>query len=180
MTHDEFSRLLRTATSEVKEDYFSLKIYEQEPVYRERVYCYELYHQMRLRWPSNSPFFLNGEVDKMNHQKLEDAGLAGLKPDFLVHTPGDWNNNRIVMEVKSATVQAKGLSGDIHSLNEFMTKGNYRRALLLLFGTPALSPRRLANLRKRAGKNGITSTIEIWQHSHPGSAATLALTLNPA
>lgn len=180
MNEAEFSQLLRTATSEVKDDYFSLKIYKQEPVYRERVYCYELYHQMRLLWPKDSQFFLNGEVDKMNHEKLAEAGLAGLKPDFLVHIPGNWNGNHIVMEVKSANVSPKGLSQDIHSLNGFMTKGNYGRALLLIFGTPALSSRKLANLQKRAAKNGITSSIEIWQHTHAGTEATLVLTLNPA
>lgn len=180
MTYKEFTNILRNATSRVKKDYFSLKIYNQEAVYRERVYCYELYHQMRLQWPNETPFFLNGEVDKKNHQQLEAAGLAGLKPDFLVHTPGNWHGNHVVIEVKSSNVDAGGLDEDIHSLNEFMTKGHYGHALLLIFGNPPLSPLKFSNLEKRAERNQITSTIEIWQHTDPETEATFVLTLNPA
>jgi len=37
------------------------------PVYPERVYCNELYHQMRMLWPKTTPFYLNGEIDNVRN-----------------------------------------------------------------------------------------------------------------
>jgi hypothetical protein len=61
---EQLTEILRQATAAISNDYFLLPIRGADPVYRERVYCYELYHQMRLRWPQGSPCRLNGEVDK--------------------------------------------------------------------------------------------------------------------
>jgi hypothetical protein len=41
----DFSDILRAATSQIGEEYFCIAIAGGNPVYRERVYCYELYHQ---------------------------------------------------------------------------------------------------------------------------------------
>jgi hypothetical protein len=176
MTHDEFSNILTIATSKVARDYFSLNVYKQESVYRERVYCYELYHQMRLLWPPESRFFLNGEVDKMGHHYLKAAGLKGLKPDFLVHIPGDWGGNHIVMEVKPSTVKKVGLAKDLKSLDDFVQKGDYGRAILLLFGTPNKSSSEEA-IKLCAKDVKIETTIEVWQHSKPSEEASLLFTL---
>jgi hypothetical protein len=52
------------------------------PAYRERVYCYELYHQMRRRWPLNCEYSLNGEVDKRGHPYLQARpDLRSVIPD---------------------------------------------------------------------------------------------------
>ena len=61
---DWFTGILREATARVAPDYFLLPVHGAPSVYRERVYCYELYHQMRLLWPGDCPYRLNGEVDK--------------------------------------------------------------------------------------------------------------------
>src|SRR5262245_39939149 len=50
------SNLLALATADIDQEYFQLPIHGGGPVYRERVYCYELYHQMRRRWPDDGPF----------------------------------------------------------------------------------------------------------------------------
>ena len=47
---EQLTDILRQATAAIGRDYFLLPIHGAAPVYRERVYCYELYHQMRLRW----------------------------------------------------------------------------------------------------------------------------------
>ena len=59
---------LPKATSRIGCDYFQLPI-EGRPdrIFRERVYCYELYHQLRVLMPDDFPYSLGGEVDKRAH-----------------------------------------------------------------------------------------------------------------
>src|SRR4051812_19242544 len=83
----ELSEILRQSTSGIGERFFRLPIDGGDSVYRERVYCYELYHQMRSRWPQECPFCLNGEVDKRAHPFWRQTGLDEVTPDFLVHGP---------------------------------------------------------------------------------------------
>lgn len=65
---DGFDALLGTSTHAVPETYFQLPVAGREgPSYRERVYCYELYHQLRCRWPVDTGYSLAGEVDKKGH-----------------------------------------------------------------------------------------------------------------
>ncbi|WP_152977678.1 hypothetical protein [Bradyrhizobium pachyrhizi] len=46
----ELTDLLSEATAAIEPGYFRLSVHGGLPVYRERVYCNELYHQMRKRW----------------------------------------------------------------------------------------------------------------------------------
>jgi hypothetical protein len=50
----------------------------------ERVYYYELYHQMRRRWPEpdHSPYWLNGEIDKAVIL-ISGASAASVSPTCL-------------------------------------------------------------------------------------------------
>jgi hypothetical protein len=51
--------------------YFQLPISGKEtPIFRERVYCYELYHQMRDVIDRAFLYKLDGEVDKIREKKL--------------------------------------------------------------------------------------------------------------
>lgn len=45
-----FIQLLNDATKEIEDQYFQLPIDGADSVYRERVYAYELYHQLRKIW----------------------------------------------------------------------------------------------------------------------------------
>jgi hypothetical protein len=85
---EELDRIISGATGSISQMYFRLPIDGGDPVFRERVYCYELYHQMRSRWPDDCAFSLNGEVDKSAHPILDTLGAAYAKPDLLVHVPG--------------------------------------------------------------------------------------------
>src|SRR5689334_19126753 len=98
---NELTALLADATASIRPEYFNLPIHGGSPVYRERVYCYELYHQLRLKWPDNCPLMLNGEVDKTAHPILSGLGASYAKPDLLVHGPGDMSRNYAIIEVKS-------------------------------------------------------------------------------
>ncbi|MGA7804589.1 hypothetical protein [Bradyrhizobium sp.] len=80
----ELMPILTDATATIEPECFLLNIAGGDPVYRERIYCYELYDRMRLRWPEDCTFWLNGEVDKSGHALLGALGADGRKPDLLV------------------------------------------------------------------------------------------------
>ncbi len=103
------------ASSRVPGLYFKLPVVGQEgPAYRERVYCYELYHQWRCLWPEKSDFALCGEVDKSGHPVVRNRP----KPDFLVHWPGQ-TENLLVVEVKPANASRRKMLKDLRTLTYF-------------------------------------------------------------
>jgi hypothetical protein len=133
------------AACEVGPNYFQLPVAgQEEPEYRERVYCYELYHRWRSRWPNDFPFSLGGEIDKTGHPLIR----GNHKPVFLVHVPGQMTN-LLVMEVKPANAGTAQLVNDLKKLTRFRrAPANYEAAYLLIYGmTPAgwaVSAKRLA------------------------------------
>jgi hypothetical protein len=119
-----FNEILQDATAEVLREYFVLSLHGADPIYRERVYCYELYHQLRCLWPAETPYRLNGEVDKRNHPYFQDASQP--KPDLIVHQPGT-GDNFAVIEVKAAGAENRAMMKDLHTLTLFGQVG-YRGA----------------------------------------------------
>lgn len=96
-----FLQCLSRATPGICDKYMLLPIDGLPlPIYRERVYCYELYHQLRLRMGDDFGYYLGGEVDKLNHPRMLHPTLQRAKPDLLVHDPGRMEGNLVVMEVK--------------------------------------------------------------------------------
>ena len=164
---EELTQILRDATAAIGAEYFLLPIHGAGPVYRERVYCYELYHQMRLRWPPGCNFRLNGEVDKAGHPYFQDGGEP--QPDMLVHQPG-YGNNYAVIEVKSCEGAAAGIRKDLNTLSRFRNEIGYPRAIYLFYGDadPAGS---LARVQELAVNVEHIAPIEFWFHSAPGAPA---------
>src|SRR5208283_4747370 len=105
----------------------------ENPIYRERVYCYELYHRLRLALPADFPYALNGEIDKRAHPLLRLV-IGNLKPDFVVHVPGGMDRNLSVLEVKSSTCALDEFREDLEHLTLFLTKAQYFSAIALVFG----------------------------------------------
>ncbi len=120
----EWNRHFREATSQVARLYFQLPVADADAVYRERVYCYELYHQLRRKW-ENWKYSLTGEVDKYGHPLFRDDKYAQAKPDFLVHVPGSMEDNLVVIEVKSSSSNPSGWQSDIAKLAWFTTNAKY-------------------------------------------------------
>ena len=116
---------------------------ESEPlnVYRERVYAYELYHQLRHRWPADWPYSLAGEVDKSRHPIVRGGYLDKAKPDLLVHVPREMDKNLIALEIKPLRSvhnqrERDRFQLDIRKLVAFRQHpANYASAVLLVFGT---------------------------------------------
>jgi hypothetical protein len=168
----ELDEILQQATAAIGREYFLLPIHGADPVHRERVYCYELYHQMRLRWPTpaNCPYRLNGEIDKGGHPYFRnDRGKP--KPDLLVHVPGAGDNHAVI-EVKSSRASAHGIRKDLGTLCRFATFG-YRRAIYLVYGAEAV----LERIQECAGDLAVP--VEAWFHPAVSTPAARAFVLAP-
>ena len=172
---DELTQILADATSRVEPGYFQLVIDGDAPVYRERVYCYELYHQMRLHWPDGCGYVLNGEVDKSGHPLLKNLKLDGFKPDFLIHTPGQMQGNFAIFEVKRHSAAAKDIEKDLTALTGFVKEACYRRAIYLVFGEDA--EKTLPRIRSVAARAEVLASIELWVHTAAGACARHVETL---
>jgi hypothetical protein len=163
--------LIRSATENIDSPYFQLPIVDQEdPVYRERVYCYELYHQLRALWPANSKYTLSGEVDKSGHPLIRGDGLDQTKPDFLVHVPGNMGSNLLVMEVKPVNGTHEGVRKDLQTLTAFRRHGQYERAFYLIYGSDRAAFDDLRRVATRFAEQDCRQTIdlnliELWYHS---------------
>jgi len=133
---NRFMECLKKAGVEMDKHYFQLPVAgREEPVFRERVYCYELYHQLRNALGDDFPYKLDGEVDKAGHPIIRPT-LGAKKPDFIVHVPGDMNQNLVVIEVKPITVKdnLEALKHDLETLQAFLYKAKYYRAIMLVYG----------------------------------------------
>ena len=169
---EQLDDILQQATAAIGREYFLLPIHGADPVHRERVYCYELYHQMRLRWPAQDhcPYRLNGEIDKGGHPYFKNV-RGTPKPDLLVHVPGA-GDNYAVIEVKSSHASAKGIRKDLRTLCRFANFG-YRRAIYLVYGNDAV----LDRIQQCASQLAVP--IEVWFHPAVGAPATRTFTLPP-
>lgn len=132
-----FITMLETATSRIRHDYFQLPVCDADAMYRERVYCYELYHQLRCLFDELAdefPFSLGGEVDKTGHPLFRDGPYPRAKPDLLVHEPGSMSRNLAVVEVKPATPSRADIGHDLGKLESFCDRAQYFRGVFLVYG----------------------------------------------
>lgn len=167
---DNLDQLLQGATQRIAEDYFLLPLADQPSVYRERVYCYELYHQLRCLWPENGHFTLNGEVDKAAHRLLRQIeGADKAKPDFLVHQPGHMAGNFAIMEVKHCDAPRRGIEKDLETLRLFTGAVGYKRGIYLIYGTDALEL--AAGVVAKIQGDDTLIRIQVWAHPVVGEAA---------
>ena len=64
---ERFIEHLCDATARIPWQYFQLPVFgKEEPIYRQRVYCYELYHQLRMLLDEDAAiagYVLSGEID---------------------------------------------------------------------------------------------------------------------
>lgn len=167
---EELSKILTDATEHVASEYFLVPIDGGNPVQRERVYCYELYHQMRCRW-ANDDFVLNGELDKGGHPKLKQM-LGALKPDFLVHRPGSMGGNYAVIEVKPAIPSKKALRKDVKSIARLIREAKYQRGIYLIYGG-ANDDQLRERVSLAIGECAPGTPIELWHHPWAGAPAAV-------
>jgi len=108
------------------------------PKYKERIFCYELYHQMRKIQESHNYKFL--DFVKIEGERVKNDLKIPKKlkkvPDFIAHKPGS-NNNYLVMEVKKASSPKSGMENDLIKLKSFMDASlmlKYKYGIFFIFG----------------------------------------------
>jgi len=150
-----FDCLIRACES-IGNHYFKIEVAgSKELIYRERVYCYELYHQLRNVLGVDFPYKLDGELDKINHPELQSF-IKDKKPDFVVHVPGDMERNLVVIEVKAISTRIKRLQDDLKTLQIFLDKAKYYRAIMLIYGNDKSS-----NIERIKGEFKVFSNDQI-------------------
>lgn len=144
--------MLRQAAIQVQRPWFHMSIASavEEPAqlaYRERVYCYELYHQIRLlstegigRRAGATRLLLSGELDKYGINSVIPGGRQ--KPDLVWHEPGKSDYNAAVAEVKTmqGLTSPVGMNAALTTLRDFLQaapKVRYQSGILLVFGEGA-------------------------------------------
>lgn len=130
----EYTPFLIEALDKIDQSYYRvLTTYDE--VVRERVFCYEFYHQMRLIQQKFRVITLHPEIDKRGHEEFENEDRRN--PDFIFHTPGRMKGNQVVVEVKGK------INGDIFkdfdTLSIFCQKYHYKVGYFILFGNSFLS-----------------------------------------
>lgn len=164
--------ILKKATQHIKGKYFRLTIDGGPPTYRERVYCYELYHQLRCHWPGEH-YTINGEVDKSGHPYFKKE-LRNLKPDLIIHEPGNMEGNLAAIEVKPADFRRPGVKKDFRTLINLTQRAQYQLGILLIFGD--YNKNKVAIIRSALEEARIESglpidKIEVWWHKKPSQEA---------
>lgn len=151
--------LIKSAIKKVSPEYFNLTTtYELSGIVRERVFCYELYHQMRLLMKDDSPISLNGEIDKRGHPDFEEKDRKN--PDFVFHIPGTHEGNTLVVEVKGSLDDKKGVLKDFETLLTFVGKYHYQAGVFILYNHTyadllAFCGDNLKNLKTESGADSI-------------------------
>jgi hypothetical protein len=171
----DLSQILSDATAAIEWRYFHLAIDGGSPVYRERVYCYELYHQMRSLWPNDCPYCVNGEVDKAGHPVLAKVGVGRAIPDLLVHQPGSMRGNYAIIEVKNPLAPPARIIKDLKKLDLFVRNAGYQRAIYLAYGNDG--DRLVGDIIRSAAQLPELGSIELWVHQQVGEPAIHRVTL---
>jgi hypothetical protein len=130
---EHFLQLLIEATARIPEPYFWLPVAGREdPIYRERVYCYELYHQIRTLLEHVDAFegyLMSGEIDKRGHPIIRPC-----IPDFVFHHPGTMDNLAVI-EVKPVNGAPEGMLKDRETLKDFLSEDvGYKVGVELVYG----------------------------------------------
>ena len=162
-----FLERFQKAGERIEKGYFILDIAgdSQIEAYRERVYCYELYHQLRSILGVLDDYTLNGEVDKRGHPLLESL-LGEVKPDFIYHMPGKMENNLVVVEVKRISTPINEINKDINKLKGFLEKAGYYRAIILVYGKDEID--RIGEIKEKMKILSDNRLLLFW-HSEPGN-----------
>lgn len=134
-TVELFLQLIMDSLENVGDEYYKLTTtYRTLGVVRERIFCYELYHQMRLIQSARglTDVQIHGEIDKSGHVAFDSN--ARKNPDFVFHVPGMMKGNAIVVEVKGkieGTYQ-EGVYKDIVTLSKFTNNKHYYHSAVLI------------------------------------------------
>lgn len=131
----KFINLIAQAANRVEASYFKVPVnYGIGLIVRERVFCYELYHQIRSIMNTEKSIFPGAEF----HAEIDKGGNSFFdkqNPDFVLHVPGTNEYNTLVMEVKGKldSHSIQGIKKDFTTLNSFIILCNYKIGVFLIY-----------------------------------------------
>lgn len=151
--NEQFNKLLdiiATSMQQIEGKYFNFKVANnEEPISRERVFCAELYHQMRNMFDELN-YDLNNEPNKKSHPIIEEE-CGAVDPDFIVHRIGSMgpDDNLAVIEVKTSRGNlTDGIEKDMQTINCMCSIDNgYYGGIVIIFGD--LTDKKKENLIRR-------------------------------
>ncbi|WP_151087722.1 hypothetical protein [Hymenobacter baengnokdamensis] len=116
------------ALNSVEQDYILVPaIHNVDGLSRERVFCYELYHQTRKKLRTKK-IIIHGELDKSGYPDFNNE-----KPDFVFHKPGSDAHNAVALEVK-VEIELLNIQRDLDKLFRFVRNYHYMSAGLIIVG----------------------------------------------
>lgn len=130
---DDYVSLVVDALQNVDVEYFEIQQYGTENTKRrERVFCYELYHQMRKIQERRKllDLTINGEINKTGHPQI----IENFDPDFVIHRQGSMGKNHAVIEVKTSK-DKRGIFKDFETIKCMVNCYGYKIGMFLITGT---------------------------------------------
>jgi hypothetical protein len=132
--YTRFRSLLESAVRSVGPEWFSLSVAGGDDIVRERNFCYELHHQLRVAMDgAGVDLSLGAELDKRGHRVIN----SNANPDLVLHEAGTMDRNVCVVEVKPITGAKDGFKKDVRNLRQFVGRWSYHVGILLIYGTAA-------------------------------------------
>lgn len=128
-----YYEIILEALENVDQSYYTIPVtYRSEEIVRERVFCYEFYHQLRCLAEKNKKIDIkiNGEIDKRGNRDFN-----GENPDFVFHLPGTMERNSIVIEVKGNAQNdyINKCIKDFTTLKNFLKSHQYKIGIFILY-----------------------------------------------
>jgi len=173
---NKFKNLIKESILSIQEKYFIQDTVNKErKKYNERVFCYELYHQIRLRQSRFEGLTISGEAVKSEFQ-FSKLGSKNKTPDLLIHNFGTTVNNEVVFEIKTSINRnsvINGLKKDFITLDLFTdnttTNIDYKLGIYLLinsdyFDVVKSNEKIYRSIKKIIKKN---TRIEVWNIASP-------------
>jgi hypothetical protein len=162
---DRFLELLVEATAKIPDHYFQLPVAGlEDQIFRERVYSYELYHQLRALQAGDrelTRYALSGEIDKQRHRIIRPCA-----PDVVLHIPGRMDKNLVVIEVKPINAGRAKIQKDRQNLEYFTSNEiGYRCGVQLVYGDEGALERFISIYRDT------TDRVSLFWHPAPGRPA---------
>lgn len=125
------AEIIEKALNNVGPGYYKIiTSYSNSGIVRERVFCYEFYHQMRLVMGENPSLSLCGEIDKRGHYHFQPRDRKN--PDFILHNAGTFEGNELVIEVKGE-MKKEPIKKDFETLSTFIERYNYKIGFFILY-----------------------------------------------
>ena len=134
---EQYIKLLTNAVKNVDLKYIDIRTKIDKPDYikcYERIFCYELYHQIRcLQTKRNlEDYVIWGEPLKSYFEHIEN----GKMPDFLFHKPKT-EDNLIIVEVKMVESLNSGVDDDFKKIENYLENNNYKIGVFICIGLSA-------------------------------------------